>query len=126
MRSRFLLLSTLLAAQICLVPFCLANQVFIPERFKGIILNAPEPYYPHGIERNLIRGQSIFRLKIDKQTGKVEEVQVLMRTGIRRLDADAILTFMKWRFRPGTISQIEFSVVYDYQIEVKLKNAGFK
>jgi outer membrane biosynthesis protein TonB len=124
-QSKILILA-LLCAQFCFLSSSWADQAIIPERFKGIILNAPEPSYPPAIERILIRAQGVYRLKINQKTGTVEEVGVLKRTSHSRLDAECVMTFFKWTFRPGTISQLEVPVVFERQVRVLLKNAGSK
>ena len=101
-----------------------AGDVFIPEKFKGIILRAPEPLYPLGIERQTIFDQGVYRLTINQQTGAVDEVGVLTRCGDRRLDACAVMAFFQWRLRPGTLKQLDVPVAYDRSVRVMLKKAA--
>ena len=102
------------------------QQVFIPEKFKGKILNAPEPHYPHGIERITIRAQGVYRLTINPQTGGVDEVGILRRCGDSRLDASCVMAFFQWKFKPGTLKQLDVPVVFERFVSVVLKNAGYR
>src|SRR5437773_88274 len=103
---------------------CHAEETVIPQKFQGIILHAPEPDYPANIEMHLIRAQGVYRLVINQKTGVVDEVQILNRTGVKTLDAGAVMAFFQWKFRPGTLKQLDVPVVFDQSVHVLLKNAG--
>jgi outer membrane biosynthesis protein TonB len=99
------------------------QQAQIPDKFKGMILNAPEPEYPLALERQTVRDQGVYRLKINQQNGGVDEVSVLMRCSDRRLDGLAVMTFFQWKFKPGTLKQIDIPVVYERFVRVMLTKA---
>ena len=89
-----------------------SQQAYIPERYRGIILNAPEPDFPASTT-NTMSGQGVYRLIINPKTGMADEVQVLMTTGYRKFDAVAVLAFMQWKFRPGALKQIDIPVYFE-------------
>jgi hypothetical protein len=99
------------------------QESHIPEKYKGLILHAPEPEYPLGLERLTIRNQGVYRLTINQQTGAVDEVGVLKRCDDGRLDANSVMIFFQWKFKPGTIKQIDVPVVYERFVRVLLNSA---
>ena len=101
-----------------------AEPVMIPAKFKGIILEAPEPVFAEGSRKDTGVSQGVYRLTINPQTGLVDEVGVLKRTGTQKLDGTAVLTFFKWKFKPGSIRQIDIPVRFDRYVNVLLKNAA--
>src|SRR6202011_143976 len=73
-----------------------ATEVYIPDKFKGIILYAPGP-----VDYSNSGTQGVCRLTIDQKTGSVTEVGILKRSGYQPRDATAVLTFMQWKLKPG-------------------------
>jgi hypothetical protein len=53
-----------------------------------------------------MHGKVVCRLIIDPKTGEVTEVKVLRKTVFAQYNAAIVLTAFKWRFRPGTITQV--------------------
>lgn len=100
-----------------------APDAFIPPKFKGVILSTPVPEYPPGTLYE--PGQSaIYRLKINPNTGAVDEVGVMRRAYTPKLNAEAVLGLLKWKFKPGAIKEIDVPVEFDRQyIRPELKNA---
>jgi hypothetical protein len=96
-----------------------ATEVFIPDKYKGIILFAPGP-----VDYSNSGRQGVYRLMVDQKTGLVTEVGILLRSGDQRRDATAVLTFMQWKFKPGTLKVLDVPVMWDRQATVLLKNAG--
>jgi TonB family protein len=116
MRSRIFLTVLLCAMSTLSVR---ATEVYIPDKFKGIILYAPGP-----VDYSNSGTQGVYRLTIDQKTGTVTEVGILKRSGYQPRDATAVLTFMQWKFKPGTLKQLDVPVMWDRQATVLLKNAG--
>jgi len=108
------------------LPCRAADQVMIPPKFKGIILDAPEPVFVEGARKDRGVSQGVYRLTINQQSGLVDEVGVLKRTGTQKLDGTAVLTFFKWKFKPGAFKQIDIPITYDRYVNVLLKNAATK
>ncbi len=107
-----------------LAPCYGANQVMIPAKFKGIILEAPEPVFAEGSRKDTGISQGVYRLTINPQTGLVDQVGVLKKTGTQKLDGGAVLTFFKWKFKPGSLKQIDIPITFDRYVNVLLKNAA--
>jgi hypothetical protein len=104
-----------------------APPAFIPPKFKGIILDAPVPDYPmEAANRFTIATQGIYRLKFRPQTGIVDTVSVLKRASWGKLNAVMVFEFMKWKVKPGSISQLDVPVIFEHPIRVELKNATAK
>jgi hypothetical protein len=108
------------------VPFTCraAEQVMIPTKFKGLILDAPEPVFVEGARKDTGVSQGVYRLTINQQTGLVDEVGVLKKTGTQKLDGTAVMTFFKWKFKPAAFKQIDIPVTFDRYVNVLLKNAA--
>ena len=105
---------------------CQAEQpAFIPEKFKGIILYAPEPEFAEGYRKNNTDVlQGVYRLTINQKTGAVDEVGVLKRSGMQKLDGVSVMTLFKWKFRPGSIRQLDIPVTFESHVVLLLKNAA--
>src|SRR5256885_16626406 len=84
-----------------LTPCYATDVVTIYDKFKKDTLAAPDPEYPMKSKNLGYQGQGIYRLIINTKTGLADEVKVLKTTGHRELDGSAVLTFMKWKFKPG-------------------------
>ena len=104
---------------------CQAEQpAFIPEKFKGIFLYAPEPEFAEGYRKNNADVlQGVYRLTINQKTGMVDEVGVLKRSGMQKLDGVSVMTFFKWKFRPGSIRQLDIPITFERHVTLLLKNA---
>jgi outer membrane biosynthesis protein TonB len=123
MRPR-ILFTALVAAFFGFSPPCHTEEAIIPQNFQGVILHAPEPDYPANVERRVIRAQGVYRLVINQKTGAVDEVGILKHTGVKTLDAGSVMTFFQWKFRPGTLKQLDVPVLFDTSVHVLLKDAG--
>ena len=108
-----------------LVSPCRASQqAFIPEKYKGIILYAPEPDLPAvRYSNNMIWRTGVYRLVINQKTGAVDQVRILRAIGWKRIDGPVIWTLFQWKFRPGAIRQIDVPIWYGREFEVQLKDA---
>jgi hypothetical protein len=116
-----------------------AGQAPIPDKFKGIItyaplIDTPANYLTPGSSMLKKRGtlesvsgsvfaQGVYRMTINQKTGTVDEVGVLLRAG-RELDAAAIMTFFKWKFKPGAIKQLDAPVIFSRSIVINLSKAA--
>jgi|SRR3954454_20623394 hypothetical protein len=105
-------------------------EAFIPPKYKDIILAAPVPRYPHVIYYQPGRF-GLYRIKVNQQTGAVDVVNVLKRpahgVGVGDANAAVILALFKWKFKPGSIKQLDFPVQFDpYEIRPELKNAAIQ
>src|SRR6267142_1537698 len=80
-------------------PCSAARDAYIPDKYKGIILYAPEPDIPAvGYSNNQVFGTGVYRLVVNQKTGMVDEVKVLNPIGWKRIDASAIWILFKWKF----------------------------
>ena len=122
-RHSAILLFALILTQVA-GPCCASQQAYIPERFKGIILYAPEPDFPAmRYSNNRMMGTGVYRLVINQRSGAVDAVRVLRNIGYPRVDAAAIWALLQWKFRPGAIKQMDLPVWYGTTFEPLLRNA---
>jgi TonB family protein len=123
---RSIIFLTTIGAALAFSPLVQAGQVAVPDKYKGIILSAPEPDHTPKITggRYIVSGRGVYRLNINQKTGTVEEVGVLNRAGNKMLDSEAVVAFMQWKFRPGTFKQLDVPVIFERTVDVQLKNAA--
>jgi TonB family protein len=50
---------------------------------------------------------------VDTATGKVTNAMMVESTGDEILDKVTTNTFQRWRFKPGTVSQVRVPITYD-------------
>src|SRR2546423_1234812 len=75
---------------------------------------APHPQYPYGaplardpvVWTGDLKGDGLYRLDVDLNTGRVSEVIILKSTGSAKLDTASTTAFKQWVFRPGTWKEI--------------------
>lgn len=105
MNARLITAVVGLALQLVFLTPCRAatGTVTIDSKYKKDSISAPEPEFPITARNLGEQGQGIYRLKINQKTGTVDEVKVLKSTGARDLDASSVMSFFKWKFRPGSI-----------------------
>ena len=96
-----------------LAPCHATDIVTIDAKYKQDSVFAPDPEYPIKAQHLQQDGQGIYRLMINDKTGTVDEVKVLRTTGYRELDASAVMTFFKWKFRPGAVKQRDVLVKFN-------------
>ena len=106
-------LAAVVAFQLGSVATCPAAEfVVIKPKYKADTIVAPDPEYPTLAKRQRHAGQGIFRLIINEKSGVVDEVQVFKGTGHGELNAEAIMTLFKCRFKPG-IKQRDDAVSFE-------------
>jgi TonB family protein len=68
---------------------------------KILALYAPRPDYPYEARRQNAVGSGLVSLTIDSATGLVVSARMVRSTGKSILDASALKTLARWRFRLG-------------------------
>jgi TonB family protein len=79
------------------------------------LIKKVDPDYPMGFVIHAAKGKGRFRLKINSQSGLVDEVKVLQSTGYKELNELAVKALMQWQFKPGTPSPVEVPVEFSIQ-----------
>jgi TonB family protein len=80
---------------------------------QAMAVSAPLPEYPYQAKRANITGSGICVMTIDTANGKVTDAMMAQSTGDGILDKVTIDTFRRWRFKPGTVSQVRVPVDYE-------------
>ena len=70
------------------------------------------PNYPDIAITQHKRGNGLFRLTIDRPTGKITAVKVLKSTGIKILDDSAAAAFLQWKAKPNRLDYIVIPVSF--------------
>ena len=79
-----------------------AHVTFTPADARRVSAYTPSPHYP-STGRVILRGSGRFRLYVSLQTGSVTSTQIEQSTGYQILDATAVDTFKRWRFKPDVL-----------------------
>jgi TonB family protein len=80
---------------------------------QAMAVSAPLPEYPYQAKRANITGSGVCVMSVDTASGKVINAMMAQSTGDGILDNVTINTFRKWRFKPGTVSQVRVPVDYE-------------
>jgi len=76
-------------------------------------VSAPLPEYPYQAKRANITGSGVCVMTVDTASGKVTDAMMTQSTGDAMLDKVTANTFRKWRFKPGTVSQVRVPIDYE-------------
>jgi TonB family protein len=109
MIGRFLFLQ--LAAMICFSPlFAQPQSPRTSARPKAVY--TPMPVYQADWARRGLAGKGVVLLTLDKDSGNVTGARMLQSTGNELLDGSALQAYSKWRFEPGTVTQIQIPIEF--------------
>jgi TonB family protein len=73
-------------------------------------IHAAAPIYPLECRARGITGSGIVLATVDKKTGAVIGARMLKSTGNKLLDGSALEALSRWRFKPGTVSQVRIPI----------------
>jgi TonB family protein len=82
------------------------------KKARALAIYAPRPPYPELARANGLTGSGVVRVSVDPSSGVVAAVRMELSTGHIFLDDVALATFRKWRFRPGTVSQVRIPITF--------------
>ena len=80
---------------------------------QTMAVSAPLPEYPYQAKRANITGSGICIMTVDSASGKVTDAMMAQSTGDAILDKVTTNTFRRWRFKPGTVSQVRVPIDYE-------------
>jgi len=80
---------------------------------KSLAISAPLPDYPYEARRAHVTGSGVCVMTVDTASGNVTSATMTESTGNALLDKITTDTFEKWRFKPGTVSQIRVPISYE-------------
>jgi TonB family protein len=80
---------------------------------KAIAVSAPLPEYPYQAMRANITGSGVCVMVVDTASGKATSAMMAQSTGNAILDKVTTDTFLRWRFKPGTVSQVRVPITYE-------------
>jgi TonB family protein len=79
----------------------------------ALAVSAPLPEYPYQAKRSNITGSGVCVMTVDTASGKVINAMMAQSTGDGILDNVTTNTFRRWRFKPGTVSEVRVPVTYE-------------
>jgi periplasmic protein TonB len=80
---------------------------------QTMALSAPLPEYPYEAKRSDVTGTGVCVMAVDTESGKVTNAIMTQSTGNAVLDKVTTETFKRWRFKPGTVSQVRVPITYE-------------
>ncbi len=80
---------------------------------QAMAVSAPLPEYPYQAKHANITGSGVCVMLVDTVSGKVTNATMTQSTGNRVLDKVTTDTFRRWRFKPGSVSQVRVPVTYE-------------
>jgi len=80
---------------------------------QSMAISAPLPEYPYEAKRSDLTGSGVCVVTVDPATGKVTDATMGQSTRSRVLDKVTTETFKRWRFKPGTVSQVRVPISYE-------------
>jgi TonB family protein len=75
--------------------------------------SAPLPEYPYQARHANVTGSGICVMIVDPASGRVTNAMMAQSTGNAVLDKVTTETFRRWRFKPGTVSQVRVPISYE-------------
>src|SRR5260370_3108237 len=79
---------------------------------KAVAVSTPIPDYPYQARRAHITRSGVCVMTVDTASGNVTSAVMEQSTGNGILDKVTTDAFRKWRFKPGTVSQIRVPISY--------------
>jgi TonB family protein len=79
---------------------------------KAVAISAPLPDYPYEAKRAHVPGNGVCLITVDTTSGNVTSAIMTKSTGNALLDKITTDTFGRWRFKPGTVSQVQVPITY--------------
>jgi TonB family protein len=80
---------------------------------QAMAVSAPLPEYPYEAKHANITGSGVCLILVDIASGTVTNATMTQSTGNRVLDKVTTETFRRWRFKPGSVSQVRVPVTYE-------------
>jgi TonB family protein len=80
---------------------------------QAMAVSAPLPEYPYEAKHANITGSGVCVMLVDTVSGQVTNATMTQSTGNRVLDKVTTDTFRRWRFKPGSVSQVRVPVTYE-------------
>jgi TonB family protein len=96
------------------VPFRPSGQTRLVAtgNLKGLAIFAPRPEYSYEARSRHVTGSGVAVLSVNPSTGFVFNAIMSQSTGSGILDNSALSAFRRWRFKPGTASQIKIPITF--------------
>ena len=80
---------------------------------QAMAVSAPLPEYPYEAKHANVTGSGVCVMIVDTTSGKVTNVMMAQSTGNAILDKVTTETFRRWRFKPGSVSQVRVPISYE-------------
>jgi len=81
---------------------------------QAMAVSAPLPEYPYQAKHANVTGSGVCVMIVDTASGKVTNAMMAQSTGNAILDKVTTETFRRWRFKPGSVSQVRVPISYEW------------
>jgi TonB family protein len=79
---------------------------------KHLFVTRESPVYPSALERLGVRGDGVFEMEFDYESGRVRDVRILRSTGNLVLDRNAVIALKHWRAKPRSIHTLQLPLSF--------------
>ena len=80
---------------------------------QAMAVSAPLPEYPYQAKHANVTGSGVCVMIVDTASGKVTNAMMAQSTGNAILDKVTTEAFRRWRFKPGSVSQVRVPISYE-------------
>lgn len=87
-------------------------KIYSVEEAAQVLRYAVKPEYSHEARRLGVSGTGLFELRFDYETGNLKGIQIVVSTGNRVLDHDAIAGFKEWRAKPRSVRTMRIGITF--------------
>jgi TonB family protein len=79
---------------------------------KALATYAPRPQYPYEARSRRVTGRGVCVVEINAGSGSVTSASMASSIGNPILDNAALSAFRRWRFKPGSVSQVRIPITF--------------
>jgi TonB family protein len=101
---------------ICLLSPCSVSLLDAQSATPAVALPravyAPKPDYRPEWAKQGLKGKGVVLVTINPKTGTVTGARMLQSTGSQLLDGAALQAYSRWRFQPGSVSQVKMPIEF--------------
>jgi TonB family protein len=91
-------------------------KLFSIEDAAQVLRYAVKPQYSLEARRTRVSGTGIFELRFDYESGRLTAIDIVLSTGNRVLDHDAINGLKEWKAKPRSIRVMRIAIMFTFRM----------